>query len=65
MARQPKVIVRELDLVEAQHLVTITGTARDRVRFAAGGDFAGFGSGPQRGRGGDVRGVGAFITRER
>jgi transposase len=37
MARQPEVFVRELDPVEAQRLVKITRTARDRVRLRRAG----------------------------
>src|SRR4029078_68531 len=37
MARQPEVFVRELDPAEAQRLVKITRTARDRVRVRASG----------------------------
>src|SRR4051794_14528352 len=37
MARQPEVFVRELDPAEAQRLVKITRTARDRVRLRRGG----------------------------
>ena len=33
MARQPEVFVRSLDPAEAQRLVKITRTARDRVRL--------------------------------
>jgi len=37
MARQPEVFVRELDPAEAQRLVKITRTARDRVRLRRAG----------------------------
>jgi transposase len=37
MARQPEVFVRELDPDEAQRLVKITRTARDRVRLRRAG----------------------------
>src|SRR6476661_1001481 len=37
MARQPEVFVRELDPSEAQRLVKITRTARDRVRLRRSG----------------------------
>src|SRR5829696_765724 len=37
MARQPEVFVRELDPDEAQRLVRITRTARDRVRLRRAG----------------------------
>jgi transposase len=37
MARQPEVFVRELDLAEAERLVKITRTARDRVRLRRAG----------------------------
>ena len=37
MARQPEVFVRELDPTEAQRLVKITRTARDRVRLRRAG----------------------------
>ena len=37
MARQPEVFVRELDPGEAQRLVKITRTARDRVRLRRAG----------------------------
>src|SRR4051794_35837311 len=37
MARQPGVFVRELEPAEAQRLVKITRTARDRVRLRRGG----------------------------
>src|SRR6188472_1675567 len=37
MARQPEVFVRELDPSEAQRLVKITRTARDRVRLRRAG----------------------------
>jgi transposase len=37
MARQPEVLVRELDPAEAQRLVKITRTARDRVRLRRAG----------------------------
>ncbi|MGH3670551.1 MAG: helix-turn-helix domain-containing protein, partial [Pseudonocardiaceae bacterium] len=37
MARQPEVFVRDLDPAEAQRLVKITRTARDRVRLRRAG----------------------------
>jgi transposase len=37
MARQPEVFVRTLDPAEAQRLVKITRTARDRVRLRRAG----------------------------
>lgn len=37
MPRQPEVFVRELDPAEAERLVTITRTARDRVRLRRAG----------------------------
>src|SRR5215217_6351311 len=37
MARQPEVFVRELDPAEAQRLVKITRTAKDRVRLRRAG----------------------------
>src|SRR5690242_16282147 len=37
MARQPEVFVRELNPAEAQRLVKITRTARDRVRLRRAG----------------------------
>ncbi len=37
MARQPEVFVRELDPAEAQRLMKITRTARDRVRLRRAG----------------------------
>ncbi|WP_233160316.1 hypothetical protein [Pseudonocardia sp. MH-G8] len=37
MTRQPEVFVRELDPTEAQRLVKITRTARDRVRLRRAG----------------------------
>jgi transposase len=37
MARQPEVFVRELDPAEAQRLVKITKTAKDRVRLRRAG----------------------------
>src|SRR6476619_1618114 len=37
MARQPEVFVRELDPAEAQRLVKITRTVRDRVRLRRAG----------------------------
>ena len=37
MARQPEVFVRELDPAEAQRLVKIARTARDRVRLRRAG----------------------------
>lgn len=37
MARQPEVFVRELDPAEAQRLVKISRTARDRVRLRRAG----------------------------
>jgi hypothetical protein len=37
VARRPEVFVRELDPVEAQRLVKIARTARDRVRLRRAG----------------------------
>jgi hypothetical protein len=37
MARQPEVFVRALDPVEAQRLMKITRTTRDRVRLRRAG----------------------------
>lgn len=37
VARQPEVFVRELDPAEAQRLVRITRTAKDRVRLRRAG----------------------------
>ena len=59
MARQPEVFVRELDPAEAQRLVKITRTAKDRVRLRRagivlasmqGGDAAGAVAGCRPGR---------------
>ena len=56
MARQPEVFVRSLEPEEAQRLVKITRTTKDRVRLAPGRDRAGVGSGPECcGGGGHVR----------
>ena len=56
MARQPEVFVRELDPAEAQRLVKITRTARDRVRLRRAGIVLASVQGRSAGRGGgDVR----------
>ena len=52
MARQPEVFVRPLEPEEAQRLVKITRTTKDRVRCGGRGS-CGVGAGPQcGGRGG-------------
>src|SRR5690242_17839790 len=60
MARQPEVFVRELTPDEAQRLIKITRTVRDRGSAASGGDRARVDAGPRRDRGrDDVRGEAA------
>jgi hypothetical protein len=55
-ARQAEVFVRSLEPEEAQRLVKITRTTKDRVRSRRAGIVPGVVSGPERGGGGgDVR----------
>lgn len=48
MARQPEVFARSLEPEEAQRLVKITRSAKDRVRLRRSGIRVGLGIGPIR-----------------